>query len=303
MSDHVNSCLMNDVMIRLEEQSFFANIGEKRTLSFVRRALALSRYHDGNPGEALAGVGQRLGICYYCWDRGHDLRQGICRDCRVADEIGIEPGEADDRLPGEAAFSDPFISKETVRELMELLPERLKADLDMGTLRKLPGNCIDMDEDIREIRVDEPWGVDHLPGRRKRSGTLVLMIEMLSHPYPRVAQRLCRYVSMLSKDLCRAGDTVEKPPLIIPMLLYDGLPEWTPRSFGPEWTSFGFKFVDVRRSGWPGSNARLSASWLPVRSGIGEKEVTDPWRPWTAAATAFDGGRRGSVSGPDTLKP
>ena len=250
MSDHFNSYLMNDFLTRLEAQSFFANIGEERTLSFVRRALALSRHHDGNPGEALAGVGQRLGICYYCWDRGHDMRQGICGDCRVADAIGIEPGEAGDPLPGEAASSHPFILRETVQELLELLPERLTADLDVGTLRKLPGNCVDLDEDIREIWVDAPWGVDHLPGRRQRSGTLVLMIEVLSHPYPRVAQRLRRYASMLSADLCRAGNTVEKPPLIMPMLLYDGLPEWTPRSFGQEWTSCGFKFVDLRRNGW-----------------------------------------------------
>ena len=146
MSAHFNSCLMNDVMLRLEAQSFFANIGKKRTLSFVRRALALCRHHDGNPGEALAGVGQRLGICYYCWDRGHDLRQGICSDCRVADAIGIEPGEAGDRLPGKGGFSYPFIRRETVLGLLELLPERLTADLDVGTLRKLPGDCIEWDE-------------------------------------------------------------------------------------------------------------------------------------------------------------
>ena len=66
MSDHLNSYLMNEVLTQLESQSFFTHIGEERTLSFVQAALALSRYHDGNPGEALAGVGQRLGICYYC---------------------------------------------------------------------------------------------------------------------------------------------------------------------------------------------------------------------------------------------
>ena len=60
MSDHFNSLLMNDVLIRLEEQSFFADIGEERTLRFVQDSLALSRRHDGNLGEALAGVGQVL---------------------------------------------------------------------------------------------------------------------------------------------------------------------------------------------------------------------------------------------------
>ena len=56
MSGHFNSLLMNDLLIRLEEQSFFADIGEERTLRFVQDSLALSRHHDGNPGEALAGV-------------------------------------------------------------------------------------------------------------------------------------------------------------------------------------------------------------------------------------------------------
>ena len=83
MSHHFNSFLMNDVLIKLEEQSFFADIGEERTLRFVQDALTLSVHHDGNPGEALAGVGQRLGMCYFCWDRGTDLRQGICSDASM----------------------------------------------------------------------------------------------------------------------------------------------------------------------------------------------------------------------------
>ena len=247
MSDHWNSFLMNDVMIRLEAQSFFADIGEERTLSFVRKALALSRYHDGNPGEALADVGQRLGICYYCWDRGHDLRQGICRDCRAADAIGIEPDEAADRPPAKAAISYAFIRKETVRELLRLLPEQLTTDLDLGTLRKLPGEYIDLGEDVREIHVDSPWSLDCLPGRRRRSGTPVLMIEMLSHPYPRVAQRLRRYASVLSASLCRTGGVEEVPPSILPVLLYNGLPAWVPRSIDRGWNRFEYTFVDVRR--------------------------------------------------------
>ena len=247
MSDHWNSFLMNDVMIRLEAQSFFADIGEERTLSFVRKTLAPSRFHDGNPGEALAGVGQRLGICYYCWDRGHDLRQGICSDCRAADAIEIDRHEAADGPPDKAAISHAFIREETVRELLQLLPEQFTTDLDIGTLRKLPGAHVDWGVDVREIQVDSPWSVEYLPGRRKRSGTPVLMIEMLSHPYPRVAQRLRRYASTLSASLCRSGSVEEEPPLVMPMLLYNGLPAWTPCSLGRGWDRFEYTFVDVRR--------------------------------------------------------
>lgn len=87
----------------------------------MQDALALWRYHDGNPGEALAGVGQRLGVCYYCWDRRNELRQGICRDCRAADSIGIEPDDAEAITPQKTAVSYAFISTETIRALLQLL--------------------------------------------------------------------------------------------------------------------------------------------------------------------------------------
>lgn len=246
MSDHFNSFLMNDVLRLLEEQSFFAKIGEERTLRFVQDALALSRYHDGNPGEALAGVGQRLGICYYCWDRRTELRQGICPDCRAADSIGVEPDDADAITPQKTAVSYAFISKETIRDLLQILPETLTRDLDSRTLRKLPGRCIGWDSEVREISVDSPWSVDCLPGRRRRHGTPVLMIEMLAHPYPRVVPRLRRYAAMLAESL-RRGGVDEPPPFIIPVLLYNGLPAWTPRSITEGWNRFDYTFVDVRR--------------------------------------------------------
>ena len=152
MSDHFNSLLMNDLLIRLEEQSFFADIGEERTLRFVQDSLALSRHHDGNPGEALAGVGQRLGICYYCWDRGTDVRQGICRDCRAADSIGIDSDDAEVSPPREAALSYGFIYQETIRDVLGFLPEKLTRDLDTSNMRKLPGDCLRPDE----VKSHEP---------------------------------------------------------------------------------------------------------------------------------------------------
>ena len=63
---------------------------------------------------------------------------------------------------------------------------RLTRDLDTSNMRKLPGDCID--SSLREIHVDSAWGVEYLPGRRQRSGMAVLMIEVLSHPYPGVVR-------------------------------------------------------------------------------------------------------------------
>ena len=246
MSQHSNSLLMNDVLIRLEEESFFADIGEERTLRFVQDSLALlCRHHDGNPGEALAGVGQRLGICYYCWDPGTDLRQGICRDCRAADSIGIALDDAELSPPRNAALSYGFIYEETIRDLLGFLPETLTRDLDAWDMRQLPGNCID--SHLREIYVDSVWGVEYLPGRRQRSGMVVLMIDLLSHPYPGVARRVRRYASMLSDSLHRNGSVGERPPSIVPVLVYNGAPVWTPRSSTEERDGFEYTFIDVGR--------------------------------------------------------
>ena len=266
MSDHFNSFLLNDVLIRLEADSFFADIGEERTLSFVRRALALSRHYDGNPGEALAGVGQRLGICYYCWDRGADLRQGICQNCRSADAIGIEPDEAARSSPREVTISYGFIDARTVRSVLGLLAREFTSDLDIWNLRKLPGNCIDQNPHRGEIYVDSAWGVDYLPGRRRPWGTPALMIELLTHPYPGVVQRLRRYATLLSEDLRRSRNVEDKPPLIVPVLLYNGLPTWTPRQVTEGWNTFEYTFIDVGRL--PpnrGRPHRLTAAFSGVR--------------------------------------
>ena len=61
MSEHMNSELLNKVLTKIEAESFFRDIGRDRTLSFVQESLRLARYHDGNPGEVLAGGGAAPG--------------------------------------------------------------------------------------------------------------------------------------------------------------------------------------------------------------------------------------------------
>ena len=149
-------------------------------------------------------------------------RQGICRECRAADSIGIALDDAELSPPRNAALSYGFIYQETIRDLLGFLPETLTRDLDAWDMRQLPGNCID--SHLREIRVDSAWGVEYLPGRRQRSGMTVLMIELLAHPYPGVARRLRRYASMLSEWLRHTGSAGERPPSIVPVLVYNGGP-------------------------------------------------------------------------------
>ena len=111
-------------------------------------------------------------------------------------------------------------------------------------MQQLPGNCID--GHLREIDVDSAWSVDYLPGRPQRSGTPVLMI-LLSHPCPRVLQRLRQYASMLTERLRYSGNLEEQPALIVPVLVYNGVPAWTPRSSTEGGNTFEYTFIDVGR--------------------------------------------------------
>ena len=249
MSDHWNSDLLNKVLTKIEAASFFKDIGRDRTLSFVRESLRLARYHDGNPGEVLAGVGQRLGICFYCWNYGRDLQYGICETCRKADSIRIESDEANSR-PRDARIRDLFRCREIVRDLLDFLPRELAADLDTRTLELTFSNCFLSDlsrvQHVREIFIDAAWRVDYLPGRRHPRGTPVLMIEFCSHPYPNVVERLRQYAAALSENLCAGSCVEEKPPPIVPVLVYNGRPAWTPAA-PSVWNSFDYTFIDIDR--------------------------------------------------------
>ena len=129
--------------------------------------------------------------------------------------------------------------------MLAFLPEKLTSDLDIWNMQQLPGNCID--GHLRQIYVDSAWRVDYLPGKRQRSGTPVLMIELLSHPYPRVAQRLRRYASMLSDCLRGSRSVGKQAPSIVPVLVYNGAPAWTPHSSTEGCNTFEYAFIDVGR--------------------------------------------------------
>ena len=288
MSDHVNSELLNKVLTKIEAASFFKDIGREKTLDFVRKCLRLARYHDGNPGEALAGVGQRLGICYYCWNYGRDLQYGICEACREADSIGIESDEAGSR-PRNADIRDLFRSRDMVIDLLDFLPGALTADLDTRTLEPMPGNCGFLGpgriQHVREIRVDVAWRVDYLPGRRQPRGTPVLMIEFCSHPYPNVAKRLRQYGEALSESLSISNCVEEKPPSIIPVLVYNGRPAWTPDA-PSEWNRFHYTFIDVDRFRPEEAGPRNLAKALFALEQL-DRWSTTP-QPWRSVSSADD---------------
>ena len=82
MSNHSGSYLLNSMLVMLERESYFSEIGLHKTQRFVAHVVGLARDYDGNPGEVLAGIGERLGICYQCNKHRDELDHGRCASCR-----------------------------------------------------------------------------------------------------------------------------------------------------------------------------------------------------------------------------
>ncbi len=74
--------MLNSLLVMLERESYFSEIGPDKTTEFVVHIVGLARDYDGNPGEVLDGIGERLGICYECCGRSDDLDDGACVSCR-----------------------------------------------------------------------------------------------------------------------------------------------------------------------------------------------------------------------------
>ena len=81
MSNHSGSHMLNSLLVMLERESFFSQIGPERTTEFVSDVLGLAMGYDGNLGEVLDGIGERLGICYECRRRSDALEHGVCTSC------------------------------------------------------------------------------------------------------------------------------------------------------------------------------------------------------------------------------
>jgi hypothetical protein len=85
MSNHSGSYLLNDVLKKLEKESFFQFLGKEKTYEFVHYILDASFEHDCNPGEILQDIGERIGICSYCANPADEFVDGICKKCYEKD--------------------------------------------------------------------------------------------------------------------------------------------------------------------------------------------------------------------------
>ena len=62
MSNRSGSYMLNSLLAMLERESYFSRVSPEKTTEFVSHVLGLAMDHDGNPGEVLDGIGERLGI-------------------------------------------------------------------------------------------------------------------------------------------------------------------------------------------------------------------------------------------------
>ena len=81
MSNHSGSHMLNSMLAMLERESYFSDIGPEKTEEFVGHILALAWEYDGNRGEVLHGIGERLGICDTCFRLSDELDHGTCASC------------------------------------------------------------------------------------------------------------------------------------------------------------------------------------------------------------------------------
>ena len=84
MSNHSGSYMLNSMLVMLERESFFAEIGPEKTTEFFRHLCALSWDYDCNPGEIMDGIGELLAICDECFTPSEDLDRGRCASCRAS---------------------------------------------------------------------------------------------------------------------------------------------------------------------------------------------------------------------------
>lgn len=81
MSNHSGSYMLNSLLSMPERESYFVAVGPERTAEFISDVLGLAMDHDGNPGEVLHGIGERLGICYRRGRRSDEIHGGRCPSC------------------------------------------------------------------------------------------------------------------------------------------------------------------------------------------------------------------------------
>ncbi len=115
-----------------------------------------------------------------------------------------------------------FSHPEMVRDLLTgFIPGEWIGEADFSTLERI--NASYVSENFKQRHDDVVWRVR----LKDRWLWVYLVLEFQSEPDPWMALRMLVYVGLLAQDLVRRDDLVEgKLPPILPLVLYNGLPQW-----------------------------------------------------------------------------
>ncbi|MDR2113614.1 MAG: Rpn family recombination-promoting nuclease/putative transposase [Candidatus Accumulibacter sp.] len=115
-----------------------------------------------------------------------------------------------------------FAHPEMVRDLLrDWAPGDWIKEADFSTLEHVNGSYVS--EDQKQRHSDMVWRLR----LKDRWLWVYLLLEFQSEPDPWMALRMLVYLGLLSQDLIKRGDLAAgKLPPILPLVLYNGLPEW-----------------------------------------------------------------------------
>ena len=104
MSNRYGNHILGEMVLSLfEEYSFFNQIGQQNTYSFITNIVGIATYHDCDYAEFLSVFGPSLGICYSCLQPTQDLEDhdnswdNRCENCQ--EPTSHLTGQASNYLP------------------------------------------------------------------------------------------------------------------------------------------------------------------------------------------------------------
>jgi len=126
--------------------------------------------------------------------------------------------------PHDTGYKLLFSHPEMVRDLLlGYVPGAWVGEADFSTLEHVNGSYVAESE--RQRHDDMVWRLKV----RERWLWVYLILEFQSEPDPWMAVRMMVYVGLLAQNLIREGELEEgQLPPILPIVLYNGLPEWKP---------------------------------------------------------------------------
>ncbi len=124
--------------------------------------------------------------------------------------------------PHDTGYKLLFSHPEMVRDLLlGYVPGEWVGDADFSTLEHVNGSYVSESE--RQRHDDMVWRLKV----KDRWLWVYLILEFQSEPDPWMAVRMMVYVGLLAQNLIREGELQEgQLPPILPIVLYNGVPEW-----------------------------------------------------------------------------